>query len=200
MLNRRDRQWIHCVPASRSVVFVSDTADSVSRELVEASLIDGRDMIVGRFIVFSPLVDFWVVECICTKSPLSHAVICVDGVNKQSIFTLLCISVVGNVLPVISGELRGYGYRSNLGSCQICINVLSTQNLAPVHWYLCSVARSDDQPLTHPYVMAHIVLVDFWALVPKQPVVWEATSFDDQHLQHSAIALCRDPTTRHLDG
>ena len=50
-----DRRWIHCVPATRSVVFVLDTADSVSRELVEASLIDGRDMIVGRFMFFSLL-------------------------------------------------------------------------------------------------------------------------------------------------
>ena len=33
----------------------SDTADSVSRELVEASLIDGRDMIVGK----SPCFMLW---------------------------------------------------------------------------------------------------------------------------------------------
>ena len=124
------------------------------------------------------------IACICTKSPLSHTVIHVDGVDKQSKWTLLCILVVGNVLPVMSGELRWYdyrsnhvmsgelrwygyrsnhvmsgelrwyGYRSNLGSCQICINVWSTRNLAPVHWYLFSVACGDDRPITHPYVMA----------------------------------------------
>ena len=86
----------------------------------------------------------------------------VDGVNKQSVCTLLCISMVGNVLAVMSGELHGYyGYRSNLGSPQIWINVWSTLNLAPVHWYLFSVALSDDRPITHPYVMVYIVLVDF---------------------------------------
>lgn len=36
-------------------IFCVDTADSVSREMVEAGLVNGKDMIVGKYVTYRNL-------------------------------------------------------------------------------------------------------------------------------------------------
>ena len=65
--------------------FLTDSSDSVSRELVEAGLVDGKDMIVGEYFFQNLLLNCFY-KIYCTQSSLvSHGTVALNVSNMEKI-------------------------------------------------------------------------------------------------------------------